>query len=80
MVFNWESYAVGIDYANLPLQEGINLVGFLVMLQAGKSRFARGIATVGGRIHIGVVTKEGGFRPLGETELSHRLTGFTDDI
>ena len=77
---DWDQYAVSIDFANLPLQEAINFVGFLVMLQAGNSRFARGVATVGGYVHVGVVTKNEGFKPLEEPKLVHRLRGFTDDL
>jgi hypothetical protein len=77
---DWDQYAVSIDFANLPLQEAINFVGFLVMLQAGKSRFARGVPTVGGYVHVGMVTKNEGFKPLEEPKLVHRLRGFTDDL
>jgi hypothetical protein len=76
---DWQRYRVGLDYTNLPIQEAVNFVSFLVNLQAGKGRFARGVATVGGRTHIGVVTKEG-FKPLNEPELAHRYTGFGDDL
>ncbi len=77
---DWDQYAVGLDYANLPLQEAVNFVGFLVMLQAGKARFARGVATVGGYVHVGVITLKDGFTPLEEPKLVHRLRGFTDDF
>jgi hypothetical protein len=77
---DWEQYGLGIDFANLPMQEAINFVGFLVMLQSGKSRFARGVATVGGRVHIGVVRKGQTFKMLDEPELQHRLTGFSDEL
>ena len=79
IAFDWTKYETGIDFANIPLQDAVNFVSFLVMLQAGKSRFARGIATVGGRIHVGVVKKEG-FTLLNEPELAHRITGFGDDL
>lgn len=77
---DWVQYGVSIDFANLPLQEAINFVGFLVVLQAGKSRFARGVPTVGGHVHVGVITKKDGFKPLEEPKLLHRLRGFTDDL
>lgn len=76
---NWDQYPADIDYANLPLQEAINFVAFLVLLQDGKGRFVRGVATVGGRTHIGIVTKDKGFRLLNEAELTHKHTGFGDD-
>jgi len=75
---DWQQYRVAIEYSNLPLQEAVNLVSFLVNVQAGKGRFARGVATVGGRIHIGVVTKKG-LEVLNEPAVTHRYTGFSDD-
>ncbi len=76
---DWEKFSVDLDYANLPIQEAINFVAFLVLLQDGKSRFARGVPTVGGRTHIGVITKLKGFQLLNEPELTHQYTGFADD-
>jgi hypothetical protein len=76
---DWREFAVDCDYANLPLQEAINLVSFLVLVQDGRSRFARGIPTVGGRTHIGIITKDKGFRLLNEPDLAHEYTGFADD-
>lgn len=77
---NWGQFAIPIDYRNLPLQEAVNLVSAMVMSQASRARFAWGIATVGGRTHIGVVTKTGGFEALNEPELIHRFTGLSDDV
>ena len=77
---DWDQFAVPIDYPNLPLQEAVNFVSAMVMSQASRSRFARGVATVGGRTHIGVVTKAGGFKVLNEPELVHRFTGLGDDV
>jgi len=74
----WSNYRTSIAYGNLPLQEAVNSVSFLVNLQSGKARFARGVATVGGRVHIGYVTKSKGFQLLNEPELVHRYTGFGD--
>jgi hypothetical protein len=80
VAIKWDYYDMAIPYGNLPLQEAVNSVSFLVNLQAGRSRFARTVATVGGRVHIGVVTKREGFRLLNEPELAHRNTGFGDDV
>lgn len=74
----WDKLKIGIPYSALPLQEAINFVSYLIMMQAGKSRFAPGVATVGGRTHIGVITRDG-FKQLNEPELSHHYTGFGDD-
>jgi hypothetical protein len=76
---DWDDFRIDLDYANLPLQEAVNFVAFLVKLQGGRSRFARGVPTVGGRTHIGVITKDKGLRMLNEPELTHRDTGFSDD-
>jgi hypothetical protein len=79
ITLDWDEYPAHVDYANLPLQEAINFVAFLVLLQDGKGRFVRGVATVGGRTHIGIVTKDKGFQLLNEAQLTHKLTGFGDD-
>lgn len=76
---DWHQYRIAIDYANLPLQDAVNFVAFLVNLQAGKGHFAQGVATVGGRTHVGVVTK-GGFQVLNEPALTHKQTGFSDEL
>lgn len=76
---DWKKYRLQLDYANMPIQDAINFVSFLVMVQAGKSRFAFGVPTVGGRTHIGIVTKAKGFELLNEPKLQHRHTGFSDD-
>jgi hypothetical protein len=75
---DWDGYRLALDYSNLPIQEAVNFVAFLVNMQAGKGRFVRGISTVGGRTHIGVVKKDG-FAKINEPELTHRYTGFGDD-
>ena len=77
--FSWTDYFIDTDFSNLPLQEAVNMASYLVLMQAGKARFERGVATVGGRVHIGVITKEDGFEVLNEPELTHRYVGFSDD-
>jgi hypothetical protein len=79
MTFPWEDVKLRVPYQALPLQEAVNFVSYLIFMQAGKSRFVRGVATVGGRTHIGVITKDKGYRQLNEPELTHRFTGFADD-
>jgi len=80
IALDWMRFSLQIDYANLPLQEAVSFVSAMVMSQASKARFAVGVATVGGRTHIGVVTKADGFKSLNEPELTHRYTGFSDDV
>jgi hypothetical protein len=73
---DWDQFRVGVNYSNLPLQDAINFVAFLVLTQEGKQKFAPGLATVGGRIHIGYSTKADGFNFLNEPPLTHNQTGF----
>ncbi|HUZ31643.1 MAG TPA: hypothetical protein VMV19_06000 [Xanthobacteraceae bacterium] len=79
ITLDWEHFRVDLDYANLPLQDAVNFVAFLVNVQGGKSLFARGVPTVGGRTHIGIITKDKGIRILNEPELTHQYVGFTYD-
>ncbi len=76
----WDRHRLPIDFANLPIQAAVDLVAFLVLTQSGRARFAEGIATVGGRIHIGVVRKGEPFQMLDEPRLEHRYRGFGDAI
>ena len=76
----WEDGRLPITYGALPIQDAVRFVSFLVNLQSGKSKFAYGVATVGGRTHIGVVTKVDGFSPLEEPQLKHTDKGFGDDL
>jgi hypothetical protein len=73
----WDSVRTSIGYGNLPIQEAVNLVAYLIMMQAGKARFARGVGTVGGFTHIGVITKSGGFKALEEPPLHTDSRGLT---
>lgn len=68
-----------IDFDNLPTQYAIDFVEMLVNTQAGMQRFEPGIATVGGRTHIGVLRRNCAFQMLNEPELVHKHTGFNHD-
>ena len=76
---DWGRFELPIDYQNLPLQEAVNFASAMVMAEASRARFATGVATVGGRTHIGVITKAKGFWALNEPEITHRFTGLGDD-
>ena len=79
MTIPWSKFWLSIDVANLPLQAAIDLVSYLVLLQSGRSRFSEGVATVGGRIHIGIVRKNLKFEMLNEPGLEHKYTGFGEN-
>jgi len=72
-------YILEIDTANMPLQYGIELVAYLVNQESGRQKFTRGVMTVGGRTHIGVITKATGFRELNKPELEHKHIGYHRD-
>lgn len=69
----------GINFNVLPTQYAIDFVEMLVNTQAGMQRFEPGIATVGGRTHIGVLRRKTQFTMLNEPELIHKHTGFNHD-
>ena len=77
--FDFEKHKTRFNYADFPLQEAVNMVSYMVLLQAGVSRFGDGIATVGGRIHIGVIIRKDGVALLNEPTLRHKFTGFFDE-
>lgn len=78
--FDWEEFQLDIEVANLPIQDAVDLVSYLVNLQSGRAKFARGVATVGGRTRLGVITRGSSLRMLNEPEIVHRSTGFAVDI
>lgn len=75
----WNALQLDIDVANIPLQDAIDFASYLVNLQSGRATFSSGVPTVGGRTHIGVVSRNG-FRMLNEPELVHRNTGYDRSI
>lgn len=76
----WDDVKVAVDYGNMSSQNAVDFVAWLVMIQSGQNKFAVGLPTVGGRTHIGVVTKADGFRMIGEPQLAHVHTGFEHDL
>lgn len=72
--------AAPIDFANLPTQYAVELVELLVNLQSGMQRFQMGVATVGGRTHVGVIRRGEKFRMLNEPDLVHSHTGYNHDL
>lgn len=80
LIFPWPEYQLDIEVADLPLQDAVDLVSYLVNLQAGRAKFVRGVATVGGRTRVGVITRSDSFRMLNEPEIVHRSTGYQLDV
>jgi hypothetical protein len=76
---SWDKYELPLYCKNWPIQDAIDFASFLVNMQSARSKFVPGIATVGGRAHIGVMTKAG-FNMLNEPELKHKNVGFINDL
>lgn len=76
----YKRYQLDIDYENMPLQDAVDFVAYLVNLESGKHKFERGVPTVGGRTHISVITRNEGLRIINPPPLTHRNTGFTRDL
>lgn len=76
----FKSHRLDIDYQNMPLQDAVDFVAYLVNLESGKNKFVRGIPTVGGRTHVGIMTRGEGFRFLNPPTLTHKSTGFASDF
>ncbi len=75
----WSDASLSIQYGTLPEQDAVDLVGWLVMIESGRQKFVSGIATVGGRTRVGVLTRSG-FTEQQQPEIQHRFVGFPDDI
>lgn len=76
----FKKLTVNIDFQNMPLQDAIDFVAYLVNLESGKQKFVKGVPTVGGRTHIGLITRSDGFAIINPPSLTHRNTGFAHDI
>ncbi|HEY4092683.1 MAG TPA: hypothetical protein VGN46_14310 [Luteibacter sp.] len=76
----WDRYVPEIDFENLPVQYAIDLASLLVNTQSGMEHFASGIATVGGRTHIGVLQRNEPFKKLNEPKLAHTHTGYAHEF
>ena len=74
----WDSAKLSIEYGSISDQDAVDLVGWLVMIESGRQKFVQGIATVGGRTRIGVLTRSG-FTEQQQPEIQHRFVGFPDD-
>ena len=76
----WYENIARIDFGNLPTQYAVDLAELLVNLQSGMQRFANGVATVGGRTHIGVLKRGEKFAMLNEPKLVHNHTGYSHEF
>lgn len=63
------------EYANFSEQASIDLVDFLVDVMCRSQEFGNRLPTVGGDIHIAIITKSGGFRWISKEEYSYKGYG-----
>lgn len=75
----WQIASADVDPGNLSTQYAVEFIEMLVNTQSGMQRFARGIPTVGGRTHIGVLKRGEGLVLLNEPQLEHKHTGYSND-
>tara|TARA_R110002126_G_scaffold13356_2_gene58082 strand:+ start:1133 stop:2158 length:1026 start_codon:yes stop_codon:yes gene_type:complete len=59
---------VGFSMANFSEQAAIDFVEFLVQVMIKSQQFSSQLPTVGGQIHMAIITKSGGFRWLSKEE------------
>lgn len=59
---------VGFSLANFSEQAAIDFVEFLVQVMIKSQQFSSRLPTVGGNIHMAIITKSGGFRWLSKEE------------
>lgn len=76
---SWDTGNADVDVGNLSTQYAVEFVEMLVNTQSGMQRFARGIPTVGGRTHIGVLKRGDNLVLLNEPQLEHKHTGYAND-
>lgn len=76
----WDKFWATVDYPNLPVQYAVDLASLLVNTQSGMQHFGSGIATVGGRTHIGVLQRNTPFKKLKEPKLAHAHTGYSHEL
>ncbi len=67
----WVS-SIGLNLPNFSEQGAINFVDFLIDTMIKSQEFSSDLPTVGGDIHIGLLTKRGGFKWISNEQYTHR--------
>jgi 20S proteasome alpha/beta subunit len=63
------------EWGDFSEQNAIECVNFFVEIMIKSQQFSRGLPTVGGAVHIGLITKKNGFQFISKEEYEHE--GFT---
>ena len=71
---------IGLDLTGFSEQGAINIVHFLVDLMIKTQHFSNQLQTVGGKIHIALITKQGGFQWISPEEYLYEGKGVPRDV
>ena len=72
---DWKLNQFDAEWGDFSEQNAIECVNFFVEIMIKSQQFSRGLPTVGGAVHIGLITKETGFQFISREEYEHE--GFT---
>lgn len=67
----WDLLGFDANWGDFSEQNAIECVDFFINIMIKSQQFSSRMPTVGGEVHIGLITKEGGFRFVSREELSH---------
>lgn len=69
---NWKLNGFEADWGDFSEQNAVECVDFFVEVMARSQQLSSHLPTVGGEIHIGLITKEKGFKFISKELLSHK--------
>jgi len=72
---DWKLNQFNAEWGDFSEQNAIECVNFFVEIMIKSQQFSKGLPTVGGAVHIGLITKETGFQFISREEYEHK--GFT---
>jgi len=75
---DWALIQFDAEWGDFSEQNAIECVNFFVEIMIKSQQFSKGLPTVGGAVHIGLITKETGFQFISREEYEHE--GFTTPV
>jgi len=69
---NWDLDGFDANWGDFSEQNAIECVNFFVEIMIKSQQFSDSISTVGGNVHIALITKEKGFRFISREEYEHK--------
>lgn len=67
----WDLLGFDANWGDFSEQNAVECVDFFITIMIKSQQFSSRMPTVGGEVHIGLITKESGFRFVSREELSH---------